>query len=1046
MPDINGMKVVIIGSGPTTIGNTGEIHEGALEACRALSAMGCDLITVDSNPDAPFNAAPWSQLPLIEPLTTETISHIIKTEKPDALLPLFSGRNGLHMMSKLYESNILLECNVLVWGPSKNCLDSIRDRDCLNSALTPIKLTTPSIFTVNGMDAAIEKAQQLGFPVVFRCDDAYLLPDGLLVYNQDELNHIGSVLAGEPESKFAVEASLLEWQQIELEILRDTSGDCRIIGSVEYIDTAAVHPGDSIGVCPPQTLTPTLKTLLYNQALAIADHLGIAGNATIRFAYHPIKEELFVLAVHPRYTTASALVTRMTGVPIAMISTLFAAGVTWAQLPSNVPLPSDNYEKIDNIGIKWPRWDFKRIGDSKDRLGPQMQATGHSTAYGKNFKETFQKAARSGRLKNNSLLSIATELDKLSHDELLSRITTPSSKRPYEIFAALQKGISIEEIEKATHILPWFIEQFKAIADTTDEIKAHRNQMPADATLHRAKAEGFSDYDLSHLLAIPETTLKSHLDQINVSKCWKTLPGRGRYLRFGTFDQTTSLPEVDGDKKIVILGNGATGIGNGDECDNGIFHAAQTVKKLGYTPIIINNNLSGITTGPGTFCTCYCDPLTLEDIDDVLRAEEPVGLITQFSGTATRKLTSTLESAQCNALGTPLKTLKLLQNRISFKERMRHLGIAQPAYGRAQTAEEANQTASRIGYPVLISDIQRSDSALISDAQALEDYLSKNSTTDDTPLWIEQLLEYAIEGQAEVLCDGKNIHTLAIIEHIELAGVHAGDSAAVLPPYSISPRHLDTINDYCRKIATDLSIKGLVNIRFGIYRDTVYLLDVCSHISRNLGMLSKSLNIPVVEWATRLILDEPLSDLGIRSSKHLWCGVRAPVFAFHVFSKTDPLLGPNMQATGQVMALSDSFGMAYFKALASTATPLPTKGTVLITVTDEDKASILEPARIFSELGFDLMATRGTHDTLSQHGIESVQVRKLGFGRPNLVDEIKNGNVQMVINTPTSGQGQIDDSIIRKAAIDCRIVNITTPASALAAARGIAAAIEHSSE
>jgi carbamoyl-phosphate synthase large subunit len=1045
MCDLKELKVLIIGPGPTHIGQTGEGQEGALEACQALAAAGCRLITVDANPDAVFNAAPWSGHPIIAPLDPETISDIIASEKPDALLTLFGGRNGLQVISSLYPKICENDLAIQLWGPSKDCLDHIRDRDTLQSSLGAIGLKTPMIYMVSGVDAAIEKAQQLGFPVVVRCDDAHVLPDGLLLYNQDELNSIGTTLAGETESKFSVEASLLDWQQVELEVMRDRTGRSILLGVVEYLDTAGVHTGDAIGVCPPQTLPESLQAVLFNDARAIADHLEIVGGATIRFAVRPMDRQSLVLAVHPRYTTTSALVARVSGHPIARLTTLLAAGLTLDQLLPELFQQEEDKDQTPCVGLKWPKWDFSLLDGEKARLGPQMQATGHHVSYGPNFITALQKAARTEEIDGGGLVCAARRLDGESLETLLLKLSTPTSRRPYEIYAALEKGAPVDEIVHRTHMAAGFIEQIKQLVDTARQLSTCCDTMPSDALLRRAKEEGFSNTDLSLLLEKSSDQLDAHLQKIGVRRKWQSLPGKDHHLRFGIHGDRPSLPAVSGKKKVLIIGNGAYSIGNGAECDFAAFQAASTAKDLGYTPILLNSNLYGHLTGHSAPCECYCEALSIEEIADIVRFEKPVGIITQFAGTAADILTDRLSSLNCPLIGTPGKTFQRQQDRPILKDRIRKLGIPQPASAGATTLSEAMEAAGQMEFPILVSDgIHAGSTSLIRDLQRLEEHLSILQPVPGHPLWLEQLLEYAIEAQAEVLCDGGTTHALAVMEHIELAGVHAGDSAAVLPPYSIAPRHMETIAAYCDKIAIALGIRGLLNIRFGIYRDTVYVLGVRSNVSRNLAMISKTLKVPAAAWTTRLIFGEKLADIDINLQSPRHVSVRAPVFPFNAFSTIDPLLGPNMRATGQVMAAADSFGMAYFKALESTQTPLPTQGTVLITVTDEDKASILEPARIFSELGFQIMSTRGTHEALAKNGIDSVQVRKLGFGRPNLVDEIKNGKVQMVINTPTGGQGQIDDSVIRKAAIRCRIANITTPASALAAAKGIAAAIRRS--
>jgi carbamoyl-phosphate synthase large subunit len=588
-----------------------------------------------------------------------------------------------------------------------------------------------------------------------------------------------------------------------------------------------------------------------------------------------------------------------------------------------------------------------------------------------------------------------------------------------------------------------FIEAFKILADTAQQLTSSGDSMPPDALLRQAKEMGFSNADLSLLLGRTPDQVAAHLKGAGVEKKWQALPGKDHHLRFAIHGDGACLPAVDGEKKVLILGNGAYAVGNGAECDYAAFQAAETVKEMGCTPILLNSNLSGQLTGHSAPCACYCETLNLEEIADIVRFEKPMGIITQFAGTAADTLTKRLSAMDCPLIGTPGKIFRRQQDHLTLKELILKLGIPQPASAGAATEAEALEAARQMAFPILVSvGDQNGSTRLIRDLQGFEDcLLSTHKSEPDRHLWMEQLLEYAIEVQAEVLCDGTTTQTLAVMEQIELAGVHAGDSAAVLPPYSIAPRHVETIVAYCDKIVLALGIRGALNLRFGIYRDTVYVLGVNNNVSRNLAFISKALNLPVVEWITRLLLGEKLADIDIKPQAPGPFSVRAPMFPFNAFSAIDPLLGPNMRAIGQVMAIDDSFGRAYFKALEATQTPLPTRGTVLITVTDEDKASILEPARIFSELGFQIMSTRGTHDALAKQGIHSVQVRKLGYGRPNLLDEIKNGRVQMVINTPTGGQGQIDDSVIRKAAIGCRIANITTPASALAAAKGIAATL-----
>jgi carbamoyl-phosphate synthase large subunit len=1041
MPDLKDRKVMIIGAGPAIIGQGSECDEGAFEACRALAAAGCRIVAVNSNPDAVMTSGDRAETTHIQPLTSDTLARLIAQEKPHALLPAFGGRSGLHLAAQLARQGILHQHQVTLWGLSASSLEKVLDRDALKSSLSEIGLNTPPIFTLHSIDTAIEKAQQLGFPVVLRCDHPDLMPDGVLVYNQDELREKAAPLAGEPDSAISVEASLLAWQQVELEILRDHTGHTKLAGGVEYIDTAGVHPGDALGISPPQSLGKALINRLTTHATAIADHFSIVGSATVRFAFQVEDGPVLVLAVHPRHTRTSALVTRTADQSIAGLAALLAAGCAWDELPQQMTQPHPNAEPMPAIAVKWPHWSFDHLEHTSDRLGPQMQAIGQSVGYGSNFKEALQKAARAAT-GNDAGLAGAGILTEPPLDDLMARLSTPASQRIFVVYEVLRRGASGLEVAERTHITPWVIEQIIALIATETELRAHQGSLPPEALLRRAKSDGFSNAYLAQRLELSPEALIRHLDQLNIQPVWRALSSSNKARCFSTYGGSDTAAGPAGSKSILILGSGAHGIGQGPECDFGLYQAAQALQALGYGPIVFNCNLTSVTTGPAMALPCYCDPISAEELLAVIDKEKPLGIITQFAGTLAPQVLARLASSRSQILGTPLDTLALVRNRAAFHEQMRTIGIPQPMAGLALSVREAQDLASKLQFPLLVQPVDPKmgkEADLIMDQAMLDAYLDQTLVAAGSALWIEKFLEYAIEAQAETLCDGTDAHVAVVMEHIELAGVHAGDSACVVPPYSIAPRHLETITEYCRKIATALKIQGLVNLRFAIYRDTVYLLQATCNASRNLSLVTHARQLPLAGLAAQLMLGRPLKELPLATPKTDPIGVRAAVFPFNVFSAEDPLLGPKMRATGQVLALADSFGLAYFNAQLAATTPLPTKGCVLITVTDEDKPSILEPARIFQELGFNILATRGTQAFLAENGIESQTARKLGFGRPNLLDDIKNGSVQMVINTPTGGQGQIDDSLIRKTAIRYHIANITTPASALAAAKGIAA-------
>lgn len=1042
MPDLKNLKVIIIGAGPAIIGQSSECDEGALEACRALANAGCRIVTLNSNPDAVTGADDDAiDTAHLKPLTVDILTKIIVQEKPDAFLPAFGGRDGLHLAAQLARKGVLSQHKVALWGLSASALEKVLDRDALKAALSEINLDTAPIFTLNNVDAAIDKAQQIGFPVVLRCGNPDLIPDGVLVYNQDELRERATPLVDEPDSTISVEASLLAWQQVELEILRDHNGQTKLAGGVEYIDTASVHPGDALGISPPQGLNETFIKRLESHAFAIADHLNVIGSATVRFAHQSEDGPLLVLAVHPRHTRTSALVSRTADLSIAGLSSLLAAGCTWQELPNQIAVPGTRTEKSQTMAVKWPHWSFDLLDKTNDRLGPQMQAIGQSVGYGHSFKEAFQKAARAATGNDDGLPGACPFADK-TLDELIARLNTPTSDRIFMIYEALRRGTTTHEVATRTHMPLWVLDQLNALVASDTEISAHHGKPAPEALLRQAKADGFSNSYLAGRLGVSIESLTQHMAQLNIHPGWTALSTTLPTRCFSTYAQSKIAEKAAGSESVLILGSGPHGIGQGPECDYGLYQAARATQAMDHTPILFNCNQTSVSTGAAMAMPCYCDPISAEELLAVIDRQKPLGVITQYAGTLSDELLSRLGSSQTRILGTPLESVALVRDRAAFHDRMREIGIPQPMAGLAVSVQEAQDLASKIQFPISLQHIApnaRKEVELVMDQPSLDTYMEQSEVDGDNPVWIEKYLEYAIETQAETLCDGTSAHVAAVLEHIELAGVHAGDSACVLPPYSIAPRHLETINAYCLKIAVALNVTGLINLRYAIYRDTVYLLEATCNASRNLSLVAHMHQLPIAGLATQLMLGRKLKDLPLQPQGPAHFGVRAAVFPFNVFAAEDPLLGPKMRATGQVLSMADSFGLAYFNAQKAANNPLPTQGNVLITVTDEDKPSILEPARIFHELGFNILATNGTKAFLDDNGIESQGVRKLGFGRPNLLDEIKNGAVQMVINTPTGGQGQIDDSLIRKTAIRYRIANITTPASALAAAKGIAA-------
>lgn len=1035
--------ILILGAGPTTIGQSGECDQGAVEACIALREKGYRLIAVTSNPDAIMADTDVAHTSYIEPLDLDTLTEIIATEKPHAILNLFGGRDGLDLSVKLDQSGILGAHGVSLWGTPTDALNCILDRDALQEALGRIEAQTPALYPVEKESEATEKAQDLGYPVVLRCDDPSLIPDGLLVYNQEELADTLAPIAGEPTCKVSVETSMWDLHQVELEILRDSRGLTVLAGMVEFIDPAGIHPGDCIGVCPAQTLSEFFCAQLFREACKIAEYLRLIGSATLRFAYKTDQGAVLVLAVHPRYTRTSALVSRTTGLPLAKLASLLAAGFSMDQVfPQRCDTPATP-PKPYVIGVKWPVWPFKALDLVSDRLGPRMQATGQAFGFGATCQEALQKAARGATSAGEGFLRARIHA-RASSAEVLQAAASACSENLFILFQALVQGAELEKVGAQSHIHPWFLEQLKSMADLQGRIQSVKDGRVDQDLLREAKAAGFSHRHLADLLGRDQEEIADQLERIGCHLSLQPLSaGDSPALQYyGTYGPSPNFAAITEEKTVLILGSGVHDIGQGAENDYGLFHAAKAAKALGYTPITINPNFASVTAGSGMEGRFYCEPLDLESVDAIVRREKPVGMVTEFSGQTQSGLIDALQRRGLRLMGTGFSIRRLLKDRPAWRAHLRRLGIPQPTWALVHSREELEEKSREIGFPLLVyfnGARGYSRSRQIMDQTMLDTFIADHAIDAQRPAFLEQFIEYAIEAQAEAVCDGRKAFVAAVLEHIELAGVNATDSACVLPPYSIAPRHVETMTAYVEKIAADLGICGMLNVRFALYRDSVFVLEAAIGICRNLGIVSKAIHLPVARLITGTVLGQSLAEMTIPARPLPYFCIRSAVFPFRFFPDLDPLLGPKMRATGQVMAFGDSFGRAYFKSHQAAGAPLPTEGCVLITVTDEDKASILEPARIFQEMGFALMATKGTQSYLTDHGLQARLVKKLGFGRPHLVDEIKNGKVQMVINTPSGEKSQKDDSYIRKAATRQRIANITTPASSVAAAKGIAA-------
>jgi carbamoyl-phosphate synthase large subunit len=842
-----------------------------------------------------------------------------------------------------------------------------------------------------------------------------------------------------------VEESVLGWEELELEVVRDSKKQMITVCFIENVDAMGVHTGDSFCTAPMLTIEPELQKRLQEYSYAIVEAIQVIGGTNIQFAHNPQTGRVVVIEINPRTSRSSALASKATGFPIALISSMLAAGITLDEIPYWREGTLDKYTPSgDYVVVKFARWAFEKFPDAEDKLGTQMRAVGEVMSIGKTYKEALQKAIRS--LENGRYgLGFAKGFHDRSLEELIALLTEPSSERQFIMYEALRKGASVEDLYKQTYIKQWFIEQMKDLVDLEERILEYRSKaLPGDLLL-QAKKDGFSDKYLAQILGTPETEIRHQRTSLGAVQAWKSVPVSGvenAAYYFSTYNGPDTV-EASERRKIMVLGGGPNRIGQGIEFDYCCVHAAFALRDEGFESIMVNCNPETVSTDYDTSDKLYFEPLTVEDVLSIYEKEGPEGVIVQFGGQTPLNIANELADAGVRIIGTTPETIDLAEDRDRFRQMMRKLGIPQPDSDMASTLDEALGIAGRIGYPLMVRPsyvLGGRGMEVVHDEEMLKHYVTEAvGVTPERPILIDKFLENAIEAEADAIADGTDAIVPAVMEHIELAGVHSGDSACVIPPVSIPDKHIETICDYTRKIAMELSVVGLMNIQYAIARDTVYVLEANPRASRTVPLVSKVCNIPMARIATQLMLGKKLVDLHLdpKSVRHF--GVKESVFPFNMFPEVDPLLGPEMRSTGEVLGLADSFGLAFFKAQEAVQPRLPEEGTVLITVSRRERPAVLEVAKQFRELGFNIKATEGTHRFLADHGIESEFILKMHEGRPNIVDGIMNGDIQLIINTPSGKLSKHDDSYIRKAAIQYKVPYITTLAAAIAAGRGIEA-------
>ncbi|UCB56440.1 MAG: carbamoyl-phosphate synthase large subunit [Candidatus Omnitrophota bacterium] len=1040
-------KVLIIGSGPIIIGQACEFDYSGTQACKALKEEGYEVVLVNSNPATIMTDPGMADKTYIEPLTVESLEKIIEKERPDGLLSNLGGQTGLNLSSSLYKAGILEKYGVEIIGVKADAIERGEDRIAFKETMKNLDVPIAESEPCYSVEEAEKIAEKLGYPVVLR--PAYTMggTGGGIAYNIEELRTIVSRgLAVSLVHQVLVEESVLGWEELELEVVRDQKNQKITVCFIENIDAMGVHTGDSFCSAPMLTVPEELQKRMQELSYRIVDAIGVVGGTNIQFAHNLKDDRLVVIEINPRTSRSSALASKATGFPIARISTKLAAGITMNEIPYWRKGTLEKYEPWgDYVVIKFARWAFEKFPRAKDVLGTQMKAVGEAMSIAKNFKEAFQKSIRSLEIKRYGLGG-AKDFKSLSLEALKERLVQPSSERVFLMYEALRKGADIEELYQLTFIGRWFIKQMKELVDFEEELLEYNWQELPDEKLTQAKEWGFSDKYLAGLFNVKEKEVRLKRLALGKKAAFEPVPvsgvGNAAYY-YSTYNAEDKV-EVSKNRKIMILGGGPNRIGQGIEFDYTCVHAAFTLRDEAFESIMVNCNPETVSTDYDTSDKLYFEPLTVEDVLAIHEKEKPEGVIVQFGGQTPLNIAQELKDNGINILGTSPENIHLAEDRERFREKMIALNILQPESGTARSLEEALSIAKKIGYPLMVRPsyvLGGRGMEIIYDEERLGTYAREAiRVSPEHPMLIDRFLEQAVEAEVDALSDGEETFVAAIMEHIELAGVHSGDSACVIPARTIKPKHLKTIEKYTEQIAKELNVVGLMNIQYAICDDKVYILEANPRASRTVPLVSKITGMPIARIATQLMLGKKLSDFPELKKRALpYVGVKEAVFPFNMFPEVDPLLGPEMRATGEVMGIADTFGLAFYKAEEAAGTKLPVKGAVLLTVTDKDKPALVPLAQRIRKLGFNICATEGTSRFLKEKGIDNTLVRKLHEGRPNIADAIKNSEVQLIINTPLGRSGKYDDSYIRIKAIQYKIPYITSLTAAGASIEGIEA-------
>ncbi|HYC51231.1 MAG TPA: carbamoyl-phosphate synthase large subunit [Gemmatimonadaceae bacterium] len=1048
-------RILIIGSGPIVIGQAAEFDYSGTQAARALREEGYEVILVNSNPATIMTDPEVADRTYIEPVTPEFVELIIEKERPDALLPTVGGQTALNVSMALAESGALARYNVELIGASAKAIAIAEDRKQFGEAMQRIGLAVAEGGIATTFDEAEAILERTSFPAIIRPSFTLGGSGGGIAYNREEFEEIvRRGLDESPTTQVLIERSVLGWKEFELEVMRDQEDNVVIVCSIENIDPMGIHTGDSITVAPAMTLTDREYQTMRDAACAVIREVGVAaGGCNIQFAINPADGEMIVIEMNPRVSRSSALASKATGFPIARIGAKLAVGYRLDEIPNDITrtTPASFEPVLDYVVVKVPRFAFEKFPKASPYLTTQMKSVGEAMAIGRTFKEAFQKGMRALEAGRPGWTTSSRPSDDRLPDDTIEalrgalRQATP--ERIYQVKRALDRDMSVREIHELTAIDPWFLEQMKELVEA--ERWYAELDLPGADEIRRMKRFGFSDVQLAMLRGEKESDVRKKRWKLGVRPAYKMVdtcagefPSATPYL-YSSYDEESESPR-SGRKSVVILGSGPNRIGQGVEFDYCCVRAVMALREQGYETIMVNSNPETVSTDYDTSDKLYFEPLTLEDVLEIVQREEPVGVVVQLGGQTPLKLTRGLEAAGVNILGTSPDAIDIAEDRRRFDKIVRALKLEQPPNGTATSVDEAVEAADRIGYPVLVRPsyvLGGRAMQIVYDADSLRDYfMTAARVSEERPVLIDLFLEDAFEADVDAISDGTNVVIGGIMQHIEDAGIHSGDSACVLPPYLIGEAAMETMRTQTIALAKALKVVGLINVQYAIKNGIVYVLEVNPRASRTIPFVSKAIGVPLASLAARVMLGETLAEVGLTEEiVPTYVSVKEAVFPFNKFAGTDPILGPEMRSTGEVMGIADSFGWAFAKAQLAASNGLPLEGTILITVNDHDKATVTPIARRFQELGLRVLATPGTARYLRARGIPVTSVLKVHEGRPNCLDYVVNGDVQLLINTPLGKHSQVDDYILREAALRNKVAYTTTMSAASAACDAILA-------